>query len=311
MDSTLLRVVLQRCARYERSIICELVDEAVKNLNLNHHFSGAVVLLKPNLISGSGDDFACTHKEFVAGVAAWFIDQGAKVQIGDSPAIGSGASVCARRGITATLAGMGVRQVDFTDSVRTKLAGGVSVNVARPALECDYFVNLAKVKAHKQMYVTLAVKNIFGIVKGVNKGMLHMTHGSSHKRFSEIILDLVDLLPPSLHFLDGIVAMHRSGPLDGIPLQLNCVGASTCPVALDTALLEALELEKQKSPLWRVACKRELAGCDIVKIHFPVLLPSNFSGSYFEVPENLHAIRFNPFGFLGSMLKKRVASFRN
>ena len=311
MDSTFLRVVLKHCARYDRLAISELVDETVKKLNFDHRFNGAVVLLKPNLISGSGEDFSCTHKEFIAGVAAWFIDQGAKVQIGDSPAIGSGASVCVRRGITGALAGMGVRQVDFADSVRTKLAGGISVNVARPALECDYFVNLAKVKAHKQMYVTLAVKNIFGIIKGVNKGMLHMIHGGSHTRFSEIILDLVDLLPPSLHFLDGIVAMHRSGPLDGIPLQLNCVGGATCPVALDTALLEALELEKNKSPLWRVARNRGLAGSDLDKIQFPALLPGNFSGSNFEVPENLHAVRFNPFGFCSSMVKKTLASFRN
>jgi uncharacterized protein (DUF362 family) len=309
MNNTLLRVVLQRCSRYERSTICGLVDEAVSGLGFNHNFNGAVVLLKPNLISGSGVSLSCTHREFIAGVAVWFLDQGAKVHIGDSPAIGSGASVCEKRGITEALAGMGVKQVDFTDSVRKTLAGGVSVNIARAPLECDFFVNLAKVKAHKQMYVTLSVKNIFGIVRGMKKAMLHMSHGDSHKQFSEIILDLVELLPPSLHLADGIVAMHRSGPLDGNPLQLNCVGGATCPVALDTALLELLELEKNKSPLWRVARERKLAGSDPGKIHFPLLSPADFSGGEFGAPEILHSIRFNPFGFLSGMAK-RVLSFR-
>jgi len=309
MDTAPLRVVLRRCFHYERSMICGFVDETVRELDVNSGFNGAVVLLKPNLISGGGIDLSCTHKEFIAGVAAWFLDHGAKVQIGDSPAIGTGASVSEQRGITVALAGMGVKQVDFADSVRRTLAGGVSVNVARPVLECDFFVNLAKVKAHKQMYVTLAVKNIFGIVKGMNKGMLHMVHGGSHNQFSEIIHDLVDLLPPSLHFSDGIVAMHRSGPLDGVPLQLNCVGGSTCPVALDTALLELLGLEKEKSPLWRVASKRKLMGSDLDKICFPALSPADFSDREFEVPENLLAIRFNPFGFIGGIIKKGMLSF--
>ena len=302
---------MQRCTRYDRSTICGLVDEAVKELDLNTRFNGTVVLLKPNLISAGGVDLSCTHKEFVGGVAAWFLDHGAKVRIGDSPAIGSGASVCEKRGITEALAGMGVEQVDFADSVRKTLAGGVTVNVSRAALECDFFVNLPKVKAHKQMYVTMAVKNIFGIVKGVNKAMLHMVHGGSHERFSGIILDLVELLPPSLHLADGIVAMHRSGPLDGIPLGLNCVGGSTCPVALDTALLELLELEKSKSPLWRIATKRKLPGSYTDKIQFPALSPADFSGRCFEAPEILHAIRFNPFGFLHGMVKRAFPSLHS
>lgn len=297
-------VVLQRCARYERSAICRLVDGAVNGLGLNNNFNGAVVLLKPNLISGGGADLSCTHKEFVAGAAMWFLDHGAKVRIGDSPAIGSGASVCEKRGITGALTDMGVEQVDFKDSVKKTLTGGVSVNVARAVLDCDFLVNLPKVKAHKQMYVTLAVKNIFGIVKGINKAMLHMTDGGSHDQFSGIILDLLELLPPSLHLADGIVAMHRSGPLDGKPLQLNCVGAATCPVALDTALLELLELEKSKSPLWRGAAIRKLEGSDFDKIHFPALSPADFSGSNFDPPEILYAIRFNPFGFFHGMVKR-------
>jgi len=310
MGETPLQVVLQRCSKYEKANICGLVDEAVKSLNRSYNFNGITVLLKPNLISGSGPDFSCTHKEFIAGVAAWFIDQGARVRIGDSPAIGSGTSVCESRGIIKALAAMDVKQVDFNDSVKTRLAGGVTVRVARAALECDFFVNLAKVKAHKQMYVTLAVKNLFGIVKGINKAILHMSHGGTHKQFSEIILDLVDLLPPSLHFADGIVAMHRSGPLDGEPFRLDCMGVSACPVALDTALIEVLGLDRTISPLWRVASERKLEGSYFDSLLFPKLSPLDFSGTNFDAPEILNGIRFNPFGFLGGMVKRGLQSIR-
>lgn len=310
MSNAALQVVLQRCFHYEKSAICTMVDEVVRNLEFSHPLNGTVVLLKPNLISGRGASIACTHNQFIAGVAAWFLDQGATVRIGDSPAIGSTISVCERRGVVEATAGMDVKYVNFFTSVKKTLAGGATVNVAREALECDFFINLSKVKAHNQMFVTLATKNIFGIIKGINKALLHMSHGDSHHRFAGIILDLIELLPPALHLADGITAMHVSGPLAGRPLQLNCIGGATCPVGLDTALLELLELEKIKSPLWRVANDREYGGSDIDKIHFPLLSPADFSGSGFIAPEVLHPVRFNPFRFFNGMVKRALISIR-
>lgn len=310
IKNTSLPVVIQRCDEYKRSSITGLVDDIICCLEQKHNYTGSVVLLKPNLISGLCAPLACTHKEFVGAVAAWFLDQGAKVSIGDSPALGSGRFVCEKQGITKALAGMNVRQADFSDSVEKTLAGGLTVQVAREALECDFFVNLPKVKAHNQMYVTLAVKNIFGIIKGMKKAVLHMTHGSSHDQFSEIILDLLGLLPTSMHFVDGIHAMNHAGPLDGDFLQLNCVAGSTCPVALDTSLLALLALEKSKSPLWKAGYDRSLQGSKIDNIYFPRLSPSDFQDAGFVAPESLNGVRFNPVGFLGGIVKRVMLAVR-
>ena len=310
MDNSLLTVSIQRCSEYKSSIICGLVEEIICRLDQKHHYTGSVVLLKPNLISGLCGPLACTHKEFIRGVAAWFLDQGAKVRIGDSPAFGNCKSVCNQQGITETLMGMNVKPVNFSDSVEKKLTGGLTVHVAREALECDFFINLPKVKAHNQMYVTLAVKNIFGIIKGFKRALLQMTLGNSHEQFSEIILDLLDLLPPSLHLADGIQAMHLSGPIHGEPLQLNCVAGSTCPVALDTALLDLLALDKSKSPLWRAGQGRNMRGSDSKNIYFPLLSPTDFVGTKFVAPESLNAVRFNPVGFLGSIVKRVMLALR-
>lgn len=304
MNDSSLQVVLQRCVQYERAAIATQVEAALVQLGHNGGMHGQTVLLKPNLISSRGPLHACTHAEFIAGVAACFIDHGAKVLLGDSPALGSAVKVCEKQGIAQAIKGMNVKVVDFSTPLQRQLAGGLTITVARESLECDLFVGLPKVKAHNQMYMTLAVKNVFGIVKGVNKAMLHMVHGSTHRGFAEIILDLLELLPSQVHLADGIVAMHRSGPLDGGPLSLYCIAAANSAVALDTAMLVALELDLKRSPLWQVAAMRKLAGSDPGSLCYTALLPDDFHGSGFHAPCGLNPIRFNPLRFMKGLIQR-------
>ncbi len=202
--------------------------------------------------------------------------------------------------------GLNVKIVDFATPLEKRLAGGATVTLAREALECDLFIGLPKIKAHNQMYVTLAVKNLFGIVKGINKAMLHMVHGASHRDFAEIILDLLELLPKQVHVADGIVAMHQSGPLDGAALPLYCIAAAHSPVALDTALLDVLELDARRSPLWLVAKARNLAGSDSHALSYPALAPPDFYGSGFLAPARLNPVRFNPWRFCQGVVKRMM-----
>lgn len=302
-------VVLQRCADYERSAVTAAVDAALRLLGPVNGLHGHTVLLKPNLISSSGPQLSCTHPQFIAGVADFFLCHGAKVLLGDSPAFGNTVRVCEKQGIRAALKGMDVQLINFIHPQPRRLAGGLTLTVAREALECDIFVGLPKVKAHNQLYMSLAVKNIFGIVKGINKAMLHMVHGNTHEEFSGIILDLLDLLPAQLHVADGIVAMHASGPLDGQPLQVSCVAAAHTAVAMDTALLNLLELEPRRSPLWQVAAARKLAGSDPATLEYPALRPEDFHGCGFIAPANLNPIRFNPFRFIRGVAARAALRF--
>ena len=304
MKNTSLQVVLEKCIGYDRSLVTELVDGAANLLGLSGGLHGQTVLLKPNLISAGGPKLACTHSEFIAGVALWFIEQGARVLLGDSPALGRASHVCEKQSITAALAGLDVQFVEFKTPLLKKLPCDRTVTVASEALECDLFVGLPKVKAHNQMYVTLAVKNIFGIVKGVNKAKLHMSCGNSHEEFSRIILDLIALLPRQCHFVDGIIAMHISGPLDGTQLPLHCFAASKNPVAMDTALLDILQVESKKSPLWSTANNQKISGSDGNSIEYLRNQPSDFYNSGFLAPEGLDPIRFSPLRFLSGMAKR-------
>lgn len=309
MNDPFHQVMLQRCTSYDLSAIAAFTDELGDRLGLAGSLRGKIVLLKPNLISSRGPALACTNGRFIAGVASWFLDQGSRVLVGDSPAFGSAQAVCRTFGIIEALRGLDVKLIDFTSPVKKRLAGGVTVSIAREALECDLFVGLPKIKAHNQMLVTMAVKNIFGIVKGVNKALLHMVHGDSHAEFAGILLDLLALLPHQLHLVDGIEVMHGSGPLDGNPLMLNCIAAARCPVALDTALLAVLELDRIRSPLWQAAVTRDLDGSNAANLRYPLRVPRDFYGSGFISPDNLDGIRFNPWRFFRGLAKRLALRF--
>nr|AOO54669.1 iron-sulfur cluster-binding protein [uncultured bacterium] len=303
-------VFLAKRDTYERNAIAALVEEMAGSLGFAASWAGRTVLLKPNLISASAPSLACTDAEFIAGVCRWFLDHGARVRIGDSPAFGSAARAMRQHGIDRALAGMAVEKIEFVTPVEKRLACGCTVQVAAESIECDLLVNLPKVKAHNQMYVTLAVKNVFGVVLGMRKAMLHMREGGVDGRFTEIILDLLEILPRQLAIADGIVAMHRDGPIGGEALGTGCVAGSTSCVALDTALLAALELDPASSPLWREAARRGLPGSRATDIIYPLLTPEVFAGSGFSAPVELNGIRFNPIRFLRGMLRRFVLALR-
>ena len=304
-----LNVLLERCV-YTRPALSALLERMSPFLGIAGNLRGKKILLKPNLISAYGPALACTDPRFIKAVAGWFVDQGAVVSIGDSPAFGSAAAVLKRLGIHSDLMQSGVRVVEFATPREFILADGIRIGVAAQALDCDLLVNLPKIKAHNQMYMTIAVKNIFGIVKGLQKSLLHMQHGESHHRFAEIILALVDLLPENITIADGITAMHISGPLHGKPLALQCVAGAVNPLAVDTALLSALELAPDKSPLWQAAVGRKCRGSLLTEIEFPFLQPIDFHGSGFVAPEWLAPVRFNPIRFFRGMMKRMILAMR-
>ncbi len=300
-------VCLDRCESYDIQILKSQMQVQLDILKVPTDFSGKRILLKPNLISGGAPSLACSNPFFTAAAASCFLARGARVLLGDSPAFGTASHVLKQQGFIEALSGIAVTFVPFRTRVVKKLSCGISVTIAAEALDCDYFVNLPRVKAHEQMGVTMAVKNTFGIVLGARKAWLHMRHGESRQVFSRMILELQELLPPTLVFADGIEVMHRRGPIKGSSLSLCCLAAAKNSVALDRAMLDVLEIDKERIPLAVTAENLALSGARIEEVEFPQMEPQSFAGSEFQIPATLSPIRFRPFRYLLNSLKRTVA----
>lgn len=301
-------VALSNCPVYDPAVLKSKVDEQLRALSFTVAH-GHKVLLKPNLVAATGGEgLAVSHPLVVRAVAEWCCDHGAQVSVGDSPAFGSGVAVMERCGMTAALAGLPVSIAPFTRQQRMTTASGLSVRVAADLFDQDMLINLPRLKAHGQLRVTMAVKNYFGVVVAWRKAMAHMRHGGDGS-FVRLLVDLLDLLPEGVTIIDGIVAMHRSGPLNGEPLAVGVLGASANPVALDTAMLAVIGLAPERSPLWVECARRQLPGALFADLRFPLMTPADLAASGFVVPEGLDPIRFPGWRFLCNSIKKAATAF--
>ena len=137
---------------------------------------------------------ACTEGKFILTAAKWFLEQGGHVSIGDSPAFGTTTSVLRKLGIIDDLRALGVGVTNFNKVRQVALPSGLKVGMASDAFDCELLVNMPRVKAHAQLRVSLAVKNLFGCVAGMRKPLWHMVHGGCDGRFAEYLVELMAVL---------------------------------------------------------------------------------------------------------------------
>lgn len=73
-----------------------------------------------------------------------------------------------------------------------------------------------------------------------------------------MLIDLCDLVRPSLSICDGIVAMEGNGPSGGSPRQLSALIASRSPYAADVAACALIGLPPKQVAMLKEAMNRRL-----------------------------------------------------
>jgi uncharacterized protein (DUF362 family) len=211
--------------------------------------------------------------------------------------------VAKKSGLAAALATLGLDVKTLDDPVPVDLSSGGCIGVSRTALEAQCIVNVPRLKAHCQMRVTACVKNLFGCVPGMRKALAHSRLGERGNRFEAMIMDVYLALPPVFSVLDGVTAMHVTGPSGGKPVALGFMAAGDS-VAVDSAVYQMLGLGPGEIALWREAQERGLPGAFACDLAFPLSRPGDFDCSAFEVPRALDPVSFNPWRLATGAVKR-------
>lgn len=227
---------------------------------------GSRVLLKPNFIAPARPERAVTtDPRFILAVAEVVKNaKPSKISIGDSPGFGSAARVINRIFQKGQLKESGIDVVELQTSYRPEKVSHTDgttfrhIEIAKEIEQFDVIINLPKVKTHVQTVLTLAVKNLFGCVVGMRKKQWHLKSGIDEERFARFLLDLSNVIAPSLTIVDGIVGMDGNGPQWGRARELNFIIASSSCIAVDRVVAELLCYDVTKVPTLKVA-ERDMA----------------------------------------------------
>jgi uncharacterized protein (DUF362 family)/Pyruvate/2-oxoacid:ferredoxin oxidoreductase delta subunit len=270
------KVSILKVPSYRENLV-HRVAELLKPLGSWESFCkpGDRVLLKPNLVMAKPPESAAlTHPALILAVALLLKDLGCRVAVGDSPGLGSAESVIRKLGIERELKKLDVKVVEFEAKVgydRFPAADCFerrfkSLELAGELLEYDRLINLAKLKSHGQMGVTLATKNLFGCVVGHNKGRWHFAAGRDLHAFARLLVEIALTVNASLHILDGITGMDGNGPSNGRPREIGLLLAGTNPIALDRVVVELIGRRPEQFPLFGAARDMGLAGLNLEAI---------------------------------------------
>lgn len=252
------KVALVKCCSYEQHEVDAALNKAFELLGgLEHLLSmdkNSALVLKPNLLSKSAPERACTTHPAVFKAAGSLLQNAGynNLKYGDSPGapmvkVEKVAEGC---GIKAAAHELDIPIGDFEHGTQVDFKEGKVCDkfvLCDEVIASDGIINLCKMKTHQLERITGAVKNTFGCVYGVNKGASHAKFATA-ETFAKMIADLNKLVSPKLHIMDGIMAMEGNGPQSGTPVAMNVILVSDDPVAVDAVFCHLVNLKPELVP---------------------------------------------------------------
>ncbi len=268
MDSQKPAVALLRCDTYELGLLNKVITSAALAAGFPD-VQGMRVLIKPNILSGAAPGKAVTtNPEFIAALIRFVRSHGAsRVMVGDSPGWQAGTTAAKACGIYQATIANGAEWVDFVPGLPRPSRSGKLVRsfvLASILDECDLVINAPKLKNHRLMAYTGAVKNLFGLIPGFAKAGMHQRFPKKAD-FGTMLVDLAESVP-CFTFMDGIVAMEGEGPGNGDPFLMKTVLAGTRPAFVDWVASQCVGYDPRKIPYLSDAFARAGGDADTLEV---------------------------------------------
>ena len=303
------KVHLQKLEEYSLTRVEQFVQNSLEVLDpeASMFHPDHKVLLKPNLLRGfKPERCVTTHPVVVEAVCRVLKDRSVnQIVISDSPALGSLSAVADKAGYGPLEKKYGGKILPLTDPIPFENEEGVPhLKIAGCLKQYDRIINLPKVKSHCQMTMTLSIKNLFGLVIGKRKPILHCLVKNDKIKFGKMLIDIARHVDPCLTIVDGIQAMQGQGPLNGTAYPLAVMGASTDMTALDRVFADLLNIPLDKVYALQAARLKQFGQFDLE--HIEISGPADYRSlavEDFEQPYPID-ISFNPVHLLKSFCKQ-------
>jgi uncharacterized protein (DUF362 family) len=301
------KALLRKVQTYDLGEVENFVRDAFSLCDKSLFKKNQSILLKPNLLRAFPPSHCVTtHPIVLEATCRVLRDMGVgKIDVGDSPAMGSLEYVARKAGYESVQSKYDVGIVPFSDPVDIEVEENVPyLKIAGSLKNYDHIINLPKVKSHQQMTVTLAIKNLFGCVIGKRKPILHCMVKNDKIKFGRMLIDIAKQINPVLTIVDGIHAMEGNGPISGTPYKLGLMSASQDMIALEKVMSTILKVPSSSAFVLEAARQRnygagDLSEMDLVgETDLQSLVAHDYQLANFDMD-----ISFNPLRVVKSIVK--------
>lgn len=271
------KVALVNCADYQIENVDSAVSEAFELIGGIESFvkKGQKILLKPNLLAKvAPEGAATTHPAVVLAIAKACMKLGAIVTIADSPGgpftKGYVNGVYKGTLMTDVAEESGCilnEDFSFSEVKFDEALVGRKMHIINAALDADIIINIAKMKTHCFTGYTGCVKNLFGLIPGLEKVQMHGNNEDINK-FCDFVIDIERFIADKcvVHFMDAVMAMEGEGPSAGTPKFAGKIIASKCPYSADIIANIIMTSKPFNMPILKRAVDRNIITEDIKAI---------------------------------------------
>lgn len=268
------KLTISRCETYKKNNIKSIIAEGLARLGgpENYIDKNHGICIKPNLLLPALPETGITtHPLFIEAVVELVADYTGKpgnIIIADSFAPGvpfnrSGIEkIYKETGILGVSERTGCSLNYSTDysSVSNKKGGSLKkIEIINTVLDCPTLINLPKFKTHNLTTLTGAVKNMFGVVPGFTKVGYHLRFDDLNI-FTGMLIDIVNLVKPSINIMDGILGIEGDGPgRSGTPINTGIIMISDDPIAMDLVAGQLMGVDEEHNPYVRIAKERGIS----------------------------------------------------
>ena len=224
---------------------------------------GMRVMIKPNLVAPppSAESGACTNSLVCQAVADIVRELGAAPIIAESSARGADTEAAYRIMGYDALRGLGYDVVDLKKDtvVQVKVTNGrvlTEIATFELATQVDAIISVPVMKTHDQGQVTLALKNLKGLVTDGDKRRIHL------EGMFEGATDLVAHFKPVFAVVDAVIGQEGMGPLLGMPVEMGLILAGQDLVAVDAIAGRVMGFAPDEVPITEAAAARGLGTLD-------------------------------------------------